>query len=185
MNRISKIKVVTSDMVALSNDGGVSNLLLNGEIMGENKTKQLRSGDKIRIGSASSALFIYYDCYENEQSQYDNQLADKYIIFEKIGEGTFGEVMRAYRYVDYERCAIKMLKKNPQADLKYVKSEIELSQSIEHKNIVRMYEAKQMYETQQYFFVFENADGGQMPEKRMNEKVGDVSKHWTPFKFDL
>ena len=145
----------------------------------------LRHNDEIRLPKPMFKVFIYYDCYDNDKSNFPKELRDKFIIMKEIGRGKFGQVRLALRLEDNKRCAVKILKKKIlKADgiavslnnLELIKNEIKVLQSVDHKCIVGLYDVVQSEENM--YLVLELAEGGElfdrikkMPEQHLPEKV--------------
>ena len=147
--------------------------------------KHLRNNDQIAIIDSSLTVFTYFDCFENDQMNYPEEPRRKYMVLHTIGEGAFSEVRLAVSHEKFERRALKKLNKALVKDFKYLESEVKLLKSVKHSCIVQLYD---VVESEDYvFLVMLLADGGELPEHRLPEKVGkflDVLSHMQ-FKLSL
>lgn len=64
------------------------------------KEKNLHPEASIRF--LISPVFVFYDCLQNDDSNYPPQLTQLYTMSKKLGEGTFGEVRLAYKQVGHK-----------------------------------------------------------------------------------
>ena len=67
-------------------------------------------------------------------------LRDNYAIGKLLGEGSYGEVRFCTHKISGESRAVKFINKAKVADLKEVFQEFHILKSLDHPNIVRLYE---------------------------------------------
>lgn len=95
------------------------------------------------------------------QSNTSVDVREKYRFLEIIGQGQYGVVRQAIRRRDYQRVAIKSIaKRNLNRDLTLMRRELDVLQSVDHPNIIRLYET---YEDEKYLhIVSELCTGGEL-----------------------
>lgn len=71
---------------------------------------------------------------------YSGKLEDKYLIDEKLGQGTYGCVFKAINKTTKQQYAIKGTKKNRLKNIGRFFQEIEIMKNLDHPNIVKLYE---------------------------------------------
>jgi len=88
-------------------------------------------------------------------------LVGDYTLTKSLGKGAFGEVYITSKQGTQEKFATKKIDKkfarNPKAK-KYIDNEIKILKSIEHENIIKLYD--QLETSQYYFLVTEYCNGG-------------------------
>lgn len=86
-------------------------------------------------------------------SERKNPIEKNYEILDVIGKGGFGEVKRVkHKQLDIER-ALKIIKKSrytTTAELKMIKNEINNMKSVDHPNIVKLFE---FFEDEEYIYI--------------------------------
>jgi len=95
----------------------------------------------------------------------DGALSDKYDVGNKLGEGTQGVVFIAQRKVDGAARAVKQVLKSSlrQAETKAFFKEIDIMKSMDHPNIVKLYDT---FEDKKFFFlVMEVCSGGELLDR--------------------
>ena len=167
LNRIKREEIGGSNIVQLKN-GSAVDIFVNGNALKPDRLKIIRDKDLIALNDITIAVFVYFDCYDNRQSDHAEELTDKYIICDMIGKGAFGEVLEAFSYIDYKHCAIKVLKIDQQTDSEHLEREAELLRSTKHPNIISVYEV--IKRDHAVFIVMEYAEE-HLPEVKLDEKV--------------
>jgi calcium-dependent protein kinase len=88
------------------------------------------------------------------------ELHEAYSILEKLGEGSFGTVQLATSVASGENRAIKNVYKKKLVDVKRFADEIAIHRSLDHPNVVRLYE---IYEDSRcMYLVMEYCKGGEL-----------------------
>lgn len=94
--------------------------------------------------------------------QNSQSIKDIYEIQEVLGEGAFAEVRRCVHKASGDHRALKVLKKtaDSEQEIKTMINEINVVKSLDHPNILKMYE---FFEDENHFFlVFELCEGGEL-----------------------
>ncbi len=103
-------------------------------------------------------------------------LLGKYILLERLGEGSMGQVYKARQKPLNRIVALKVIRKdfreNPRA-LPRFQREIQLASQLSHPNIVRAFDAGQVGET--YYFAMEFVDGTRLD--RLVKQSGPLPVH--------
>ena len=142
---------------------------INGKQLIFGRPKELRHNDSIEILDSSLSAFTYFDCVENEQFKYPEELSAKYMILNSIGRGSFGHVKLAVSHDKIERRAVKILNKKVEGNAKYLESEENLLKSVQHSCIVKLYD---VVKTDEFvYLVMDLASDGQLPQERLSERV--------------
>ncbi len=88
-----------------------------------------------------------------------------YVILKNLGEGSFGKVKEALHVATQEKIAVKVLEKErivSDDDKLRVRREIEILKTVNHPNIVQLYE---VIETDKYhFMVMEYMEKGELAD---------------------
>jgi calcium-dependent protein kinase len=93
-------------------------------------------------------------------------LTDCYKFIEKLGQGTYGKVYKAYHLVTGQVRAVKIISKEVikfQDDEKQFLKEIEILSLLDHPNILKVYEY--FCDRKYYYLVTEYVQGGQLYEQ--------------------
>jgi len=103
-----------------------------------------------------------------------------YDFTKALGSGTFGEVMLAVnKETKVKRAIKKMIKENMMASMEQLDSEVAHLRSLDHPNIVKLYEA---YEDKNYvYLVMDFCSGGDLQSavhKRLREGVGPFMENF-------
>jgi calcium-dependent protein kinase len=100
-----------------------------------------------------------------------SNIYDYYEINRKdlLGEGSYGKVVRAVDKSSGMLRAIKIMHKTKIKDLKHFKSEIEIMRSIDHPNILKLFETFE--DEQNVYLVLEYCEGGELFERLMKKKT--------------
>jgi len=83
-------------------------------------------------------------------------------LVEWIGKGSFGNIWRGQNKLNGDKVTIKVMKKikMTKKDEMALQQEIEIMNTVDHPNIIRMIAA--LEETEHYFLVFEYCKGGDL-----------------------
>lgn len=121
-----------------------------------------------RIASARMQLII-----ENPR-----RIEECYELGQQIGKGGFGSVLKATVKATKATRAVKaMLKERVQANMDFLKKEIEITKMVDHPNIIKLYEIFEDEDT--IYFVMELCSGGPLLDrvkqtKRLTEKQSAI-----------
>lgn len=88
---------------------------------------------------------------------------ERYYIVKKLGEGSFGTVMRVESKISKEHFAMKNIPVKNLKDVSRFEKELEVSRQLKHPHIIRLFEA--FREGEQYHLIMEFSDGGDLFEK--------------------
>jgi len=89
------------------------------------------------------------------------QIGD-YIVGEKLGEGTFGRVMKGTHYLTNKKVALKLIDvKNPKTKAS-IDREAKIMKLLDHPNIVHLYEIIEMLEKHTTVLALEYIEGGEL-----------------------
>jgi calcium-dependent protein kinase len=103
------------------------------------------------------------------------QLHENYKITKKLGEGSFGTVQLATSMATQDDRAIKNILKRKLPDVKRFAAEIEIHRSLDHPNVVKLYE---IYEDARcMYLVMEYCTGGELFDRIV--EVGSFSEAQT------
>jgi len=155
--------------VFLENTSEDSGTFVGAKALKSNQKFPLRNGDTIAFLERSFKLFIYYDCESNEQYKYPAAVTKNYIVMSSVGEGSFGNVLLAFKHGDFNRCAIKCLHKNNTSNLKSLRNEAMLMKSVSHPCLVSLLDVVDIGDRAYILMAF--ADGGHIKEKHLPEKT--------------
>jgi calcium/calmodulin-dependent protein kinase I len=98
-----------------------------------------------------------------------SQIQKKYIIKEKLGQGSFATVKRCIRKEDKAEFALKIIQKKDlkAADLDLISEEVEIMHKVKHPNCVQLYD---YYEGKSNFYmVIEYLSGGELFDQIVKE----------------
>ena len=141
----------------------IDQVLLNSESI------VLRNGDRISLFEEKYEVFMFFNDFHKYQKDYPVELCKQYAILKMIAEGGFGVVYQAYRFKDSQLCAVKKcLKENTQIR-SFLDKEKKLLQQVDHPCIIKLYNV--VDDDKALYLVMELADRGEMPDKRLSEKV--------------
>jgi calcium-dependent protein kinase len=102
------------------------------------------------------------------------QLHENYKITKKLGEGSFGTVQLATSMATQDNRAIKNILKKKLPDVKRFAAEIEIHRSLDHPNVVKLYE---IYEDARcMYLVMEYCTGGELFDRIVNAGSFDESQ---------
>jgi calcium-dependent protein kinase len=118
---------------------------------------------------------------KNFETEHTSKFDEKYEMLEKLGEGNFGEVFHAKgkESGDAER-AVKILAKSliNEQEILIIKKEIQILRSVDHPNILKLYEVYEDDET--YQIVTDMMRGGSLAEdleeKGTDERFGTLTE---------
>mmetsp|Transcript_32799 Transcript_32799/g.57110 ORF Transcript_32799/g.57110 Transcript_32799/m.57110 type:complete len:514 (-) Transcript_32799:4060-5601(-) len=99
----------------------------------------------------------------SERARLEN-VRDSYRFVSVVGQGQYGVVREAVRKIDNQKVAVKsIVKKNLKSDLTFLRRELEVLQTVDHPNIIRLYET---FEDEKYLhLVTELCTGGELLER--------------------
>mmetsp|Transcript_24174 Transcript_24174/g.42957 ORF Transcript_24174/g.42957 Transcript_24174/m.42957 type:complete len:525 (+) Transcript_24174:315-1889(+) len=103
----------------------------------------------------------------SERVRVDN-VRHQYRFMQIIGQGQYGVVREAQRRRDKQRVAVKSIaKRELQRDLTFMRRELDILQSVDHPNIIRLYET---YEDEKYLhIVVELCTGGELLDRLLEK----------------
>ena len=125
------------------------------EKMGDELCKQSSTTMKTKFTKKSSLFFDK----KNFISMKTNNLFDDYEIKEKLGEGAFGCVYKAYHKKSNMFRAVKAIKRKHVDEITF-NNEISILKSLDHPNIIRLFEC--YYDSSFYYMVEEYCSGGDL-----------------------
>lgn len=161
--RVSRETNISNEVVLLE-DLSCNGTFVNKKPVGRGKKVVLQNNDEISLAHANKKVFVFYDCLQNDDSNYPPQLTQLYTMSKKLGEGTFGEVRLAYKQDTLERCAVKILRKKGSQivlnNINTINNEIKLLQSVDHPCIIRLQDVIDTPE--KIYIVMELAEGGEL-----------------------
>jgi calcium-dependent protein kinase len=134
---------------------------------------------KPRQPRRSSSLLIKFGA-KNFETEHTSKFDEKYEMVEKLGEGNFGEVYHAKGKESGDERAVKILAKNliNEQEILIIKNEIQILRSVDHPNILKLYEVYEDDET--YQIVTDMMRGGSLAddleEKGTDERFGTLTE---------
>lgn len=90
------------------------------------------------------------------------RLSSVYAIHGELGRGAFGKVLAATHRTTGQEAVCKVIPKAPLKDQSMVRNEIEILRTLDHPNIVRMFEYFE--DSQAFYILFERISGGDLQE---------------------
>ena len=165
LNRITRKEAAGGFQVLLETLTSSPDVFLADRPLTAGQRKRLRNNDSIALVETSFTVFNFFDCLDNEQTNYPGGLRTKCTIINKIGEGSFGEVMLALSHKESELRAVKKVAK----DVKGLKNEVELLKTVKHRCIIPFYDVEETDDN--LYIVMGYANGGEIPDRRLSEKV--------------
>ncbi|KAJ2852562.1 hypothetical protein IWW36_000191 [Coemansia brasiliensis] len=139
--------LATGEYIVTCTDASTHGTYLNGENIRKGNTAKLSHGDVLELKP-----YHYITYLQKLRKPYrNNGLESKYQILknEKLGNGTFADVYRAYDKKTQKLLAVKIMSKHyfshngtASGGTNYMR-EISLLRSIRHKNIVRIYDVEE------------------------------------------
>ncbi|XP_074036332.1 nuak family kinase 1 isoform X1 [Leptinotarsa decemlineata] len=109
-----------------------------------------------------------------KQHNHKKKLRQRFDIIKKLGQGTFGKVQLGINKETGQEVAIKTIKKSKiesEADLVRIRREIQIMSSVQHPNIIHIYEVFENRE--KMVLVMEYAAGGELYDYLSERKVLD------------
>ncbi|KAJ8912911.1 hypothetical protein NQ315_017241, partial [Exocentrus adspersus] len=109
-----------------------------------------------------------------KQHNHKKKLRQRFDIIKKLGQGTFGKVQLGINKETGQEVAIKTIKKSKiesEADLIRIRREIQIMSSVQHPNIIHIYEVFENRE--KMVLVMEYAAGGELYDYLSERKVLD------------
>ncbi|XP_072382932.1 uncharacterized protein Nuak [Diabrotica undecimpunctata] len=109
-----------------------------------------------------------------KQHNHKKKLRQRFDIIKKLGQGTFGKVQLGINKETGQEVAIKTIKKSKiesEADLVRIRREIQIMSSVQHPNIIHIYEVFENRE--KMVLVMEYAAGGELYDYLSDRKVLD------------
>eukprot|EP00928_Gymnodinium_smaydae_P039610 TRINITY_DN27021_c0_g2_i1.p1 TRINITY_DN27021_c0_g2~~TRINITY_DN27021_c0_g2_i1.p1 ORF type:complete len:590 (+),score=141.65 TRINITY_DN27021_c0_g2_i1:208-1977(+) len=100
----------------------------------------------------------------------DARLEDVYFIEGEIGRGAFGKVLAIKNRATSRGAVCKLIPKGPSREQTAVRSEIELIRTLDHPNIVRMFEYFE--DRKSFYIVFERISGGDLQAEVRGTRYG-------------
>ncbi|KAJ1743032.1 hypothetical protein LPJ78_003491 [Coemansia sp. RSA 989] len=137
----------TGEYIVTCTDLSTHGTYLNGTNIGKGNTAKLTHGDVLELKSHHYITYLQ----KMRKPYRNNGLETKYQVLknEKLGNGTFAEVYRAYDKKTQKQLAVKIMSKHffshngtANGGTNYMR-EISLLRSIRHKNIVRIYDVEE------------------------------------------
>ncbi|CAH0555404.1 unnamed protein product [Brassicogethes aeneus] len=107
-----------------------------------------------------------------KQNNHKKKLRQRFTIIKKLGQGTFGKVQLGINKETGQEVAIKTIKKSKietEADLVRIQREIQIMSSVQHPNIIHIYEVFENKE--KMVLVMEYAAGGELYDYLSARKV--------------
>ncbi|CAH1154094.1 unnamed protein product [Phaedon cochleariae] len=107
-----------------------------------------------------------------KQHNHKKKLRQRFDIIKKLGQGTFGKVQLGINKETGQEVAIKTIKKSKiesEADLVRIRREIQIMSSVQHPNIIHIYEVFENRE--KMVLVMEYAAGGELYDYLSERKV--------------
>lgn len=114
--------------------------------------------------------------YSHKKGDYFKKV-EKYLLYDKIGEGQYGKVYKSTNSETGEEVAIKVvsagqLEKQPKLQL-FVANEVKILTQVDHPNVVKLFDV--LRTPNNLYFVYELCEGGTLEEhlkhsKRLPEK---------------
>jgi serine/threonine protein kinase len=107
-----------------------------------------------------------------KQHNHKKKLKQRFDIIKKLGQGTFGKVQLGINKETGQEVAIKTIKKSKiesEADLVRIRREIQIMSSVQHPNIIHIYEVFENRE--KMVLVMEYAAGGELYDYLSERKI--------------
>ncbi|XP_015838756.1 protein piccolo isoform X2 [Tribolium castaneum] len=112
-----------------------------------------------------------------KQHNHKKKLKQRFDIIKKLGQGTFGKVQLGINKETGQEVAIKTIKKSKiesEADLVRIRREIQIMSSVQHPNIIHIYEVFENRE--KMVLVMEYAAGGELYDYLSERKILDENE---------
>jgi calcium-dependent protein kinase len=117
---------------------------------------------------------------KNFETEHTSKFDEKYELVQKVGEGNFGEVFCAKGKESEDERAVKVLAKSliNEEEILIIQNEIKILRSVDHPNILKLYEVFEDDET--YQIVTDMMRGGsladELEEKGTEERFGTLTE---------
>jgi len=155
------------DYTVFIEDLSSNGTLVNGTLIGRNKTKILNSGDEISL--VGKKAFTFIDCGEtdSQQQHYPKELTEKYTIGKVIGTGACGEVRLAQQRTSLRKFAVKIITKKsfsigPKVSTP-VLDEVRILRALDHPGIIKI---EDFFDSEKaLYIVLEFVRGGELFDK--------------------
>ncbi|XP_062999837.1 serine/threonine-protein kinase Chk2 isoform X2 [Elgaria multicarinata webbii] len=151
-------------------DQSANGTFINGKIIGKGRKLPLAHVAEIALSLPQNKVFVFSDLMDDHQSEYPQELRDKYIISKQLGSGACGEVKLAFERVTCNKVAIKIINKRrfmadvlPENNKPFnVETEVEILKKVDHPCLIKIID---FFEGEDFYIVLELMEGGELFDK--------------------